>query len=230
MSDKNDDKIDDELQFEKDLQSALGKESRQLMKDKLVQLDQKIVARQSMNKFFIIIGILLLLFMASLIVWNNMQSNSNEFNTKTTEEVFAMRFEPYPNIVAPIVKGDNDVTDREKAFQLYEQGNYAAALPLLNELTFAKNDTVAMFYHANILLKNGDTKQAINQFKTIIKSKNQTFVQPAEWYLTLAFVKNNQIEETRKFAYDNIISNDNHPHEKDAITLMRYLEFQLKKK
>ena len=61
MSDKNDHKIDDELQFEKDLQSALGKESRQLMKDKLVQLDQKIVARQSMNKFFIIIGILLLL-------------------------------------------------------------------------------------------------------------------------------------------------------------------------
>ena len=67
--------LQDELPFNQNLQSALGNKSRQLMKTKLVQLDQKIVARQSMNKFFVLIGVLLFIFVGSLIIWNMTQSS-----------------------------------------------------------------------------------------------------------------------------------------------------------
>ena len=223
----NDADLKDELQFKKDLQSALGNESRQLMKDKLIQLDQKIVARQSMNKFFIIIGILLFIVIGSLVIWNNTQSNSTEFNTKTAEEVFAANFEPYPNIIAPIVKGDNEVTEREKAFQLYEQGDYETALPLLNELAFEKEDTIALFYHANILLTQNKTTEAISQLKTVTQFNQSAFSQPAEWYLALAFVKNNQIDEAKKLVNNNIVSNENHPYYRSAITLVKHLNLTL---
>jgi RNA polymerase sigma-70 factor (ECF subfamily) len=67
--------LPNKLQFRKDLQSALANESQQLMKDKFIQLDQKIVARQSMNKFFILIGVLLFIFVGSLVIWNNIKVN-----------------------------------------------------------------------------------------------------------------------------------------------------------
>ena len=64
------------------------------------------------------------------------KSNIQQLNT---EQLYAQYFEPYRNVVQPIVRGENKTDTKSKAFQAYETKNYEDALKYFNTLMRTKS-------------------------------------------------------------------------------------------
>lgn len=222
----NQGEFQDELVFRKNLQNALGDESRSMMKRRLVNLDQKIVARQRMNQLFMMIGIATGVVLIGYLIWSNISKKQADETQESIEEIstqiFASNFEPYPNIVAPIVKSDNDVSDREKAFQAYEQGDYATASKLLNQLVVENQDTTALFYEAIILLREGASEAVIPKLQAVMNASSTTFQQPAQWYLALGHLKAYDIDNA-KLLLEQIVEDETHLYKRKAEQVLEKL-------
>lgn len=112
-------------------------------------------------------------------------------------ELYAAYFEPYPNIFEPIVRGENDVVNkRSTAFQAYESGNYAQAASLFSELLKEKKEPgmLLLLGNANLMLDN--TKEARNNFITLINDFEDYDVQ-GKWYLGLSYLKEGDIKSAQ---------------------------------
>ena len=116
-------------------------------------------------------------------------------STATNEELFAEYFSPYENVVAPIVRNQNEKTSKEIAFALYENGNYDKAIENFETL---KNDTIVDastldFYSANAYLQLEKVEKAKTFFIKVLKSKNKEWEQETLWYLGLINIKQNDL-------------------------------------
>lgn len=142
-------------------------------------------------------------------------------NTSSVNEaaLFAEYYQPYPNVVAPIVKGEADsLMLAGQGFQAYEKKAYDQAIHLLGN-----DDTeAARFYKALAHLGGGHTSQAIMLLEKITMDKDHRFQQPATWYLALAYLKDKQPEKA-KILLEKIVGGNDHPFKRQAREIMRKL-------
>jgi len=192
---QNDPDFQKELDLRKDSLSVFKKKGRQELKEKLQNLEKEIqgesVDKQETAKVRKIssirwIGIAAtLLFLIGMFWWNT--------QTVNPDQLFAQHFQPYPNIIAPIVKSQTPSPSAyELAFQKYEQKNYQDAIPLLKEI---KTDE-GRFYLAISHLANGDDQQAISLLGDLTKEPSNRFYEASQWYLALAYLKSNQSDKS----------------------------------
>ena len=107
------------------------------------------------------------------------------------KQLFASYYEAYPNVVTPITRStDANLNDTEKLMYLYEAGDYAAAIPLME----AHHNTAQWDFYLGIsYLAEKQTNKAIDRFLNI--DKNSDFYSQAKWYLALSYVKKGEMEE-----------------------------------
>lgn len=130
--------------------------------------------------------------------------------------IYTENYQPYPNIVAPIVKSETDsLTAYEEGFQLYEKGEYAKAIQNLTP----SNSTEAEFYSAISFLALGKTEKAISSLNIITADGESRFRQPAEWYLALAYLKIEDVAKA-KALLSKVMETDGHPYRGRATELM----------
>ncbi len=183
-----------ELTWRSNSLTVIKKNGRQDLKKKLQLLDKKMEAEQSVSPPAKVVKInrsrwlgiaAAILILMGMFWWWNMQ-------TPNSEDLFAQYFEPYPNVVAPIVKSDaTEMTDEEKAFQTYEKRNYSQAIPLLEEL----NTPEGNFYLGLAQLAQGNTSAAISTLQPISKQPSHRFYQASQWYLAMAYFKDKDAEQ-----------------------------------
>jgi len=106
----------------------------------------------------------------------------------STDQLFAQNFEPYRNVVAPIVRSDNQQDDKTRAFMAYEKGEYEIAISLFTKLYSETKEPYYLFYKANALLKLERAKEAIPLLLEHLKTKD-TLTKKTNWYLALAYIK-----------------------------------------
>lgn len=121
------------------------------------------------------------------------------FNSDTpSEKLFAKHFIPDPGL--PTNMGEVDNFKFYDGMVSYKQDDYETALkkwnPLLNERP--ENDTLNYFIGV-AYLANGDEEEAILQLKKLITSKPQSFKNEASYYLGLAYLKVENLEEAKKY-------------------------------
>ncbi len=189
----------EELTWRNNSLAVIKKNGRQDLKKKLQLLDKKIEEEKSASqptptkvlninrgRWLTIAATLLIL--AGMFWWWNLQAPDSE-------DLFAQYFEPYPNVIAPIVKSDApELTEVEKAFQTYEKGFYSQAIPLLKKL----NTPEAKFYLGVAQLTQGENKDAINHLKFIATQSDNRFQHASQWYLAMAYFKNDQPDEANE--------------------------------
>lgn len=188
---QNDPDFQKELDLRKNSLSVFKKNGRQALKKKLQFLEKEIQGESIANKqptkvrninrgAWIGVAAALLLLMG-MFWWNTQTANS--------DQLFAQHFQPYPNIIAPIVKSKTPSTSEyELAFQTYEQGDYQKAIPLLEKISSEEGK----FYLAISQLANGDGKQAIPLLFDLNNDPSNRFYQASQWYLALAYLKTDQ--------------------------------------
>ena len=84
----------------------------------------------------------------------------------------------------------------DHAIANYNKGRFDESLVVLDELVKRQNlNYMAWFYRGLASLETNDPIQAIYSFKTIPDSWNSIFREHRDWYLALALLKNNNIDE-----------------------------------
>ncbi len=110
-------------------------------------------------------------------------------------------------------------TDDEKAWQLavaaFQQDDYAKAVRSIKNIP--SPDTEQQFYLGLGNLYQSDYLAAIAAFESLIRSENR-FAESAKWYISLAYLKNNQPGQAKKHLQD--IVNVSSWKAKEAQTLL----------
>ena len=182
------DEIDfaDDVTFRRQLQIAITHSERSKIKAQLQDFEAEIsttpVKKLNFGRWVSIAASIVLLLGVSIWYFN--------LKSLTSTELFDSYYQPFPNVVNPIVRGEQASNELNKAFILYEQGNYQDAINI-----FAKySDENSVFYAGVCEMQMNKFNEAILYFDLTIAAKS-TFVLYAKWYKSLALVKFNKKAE-----------------------------------
>lgn len=112
-------------------------------------------------------------------------------------KIYDKYYQAYPNITMPLSRsGENTVNP----YYLYETGNLQAALTGFKVLIKDNPDDVAaLFYTGVIYMELADFDKAIEYLKRVIAEDSNKFTQPANWYISLAYIHSNNLETAVKY-------------------------------
>jgi hypothetical protein len=180
----NDTDFINQVKFEKSVQEALKRNERAELKSFLKGIE---IPKEKKNYRWLAIaasfvGILFITIFS--IYYSSEKSSTN---------LYAAYFQPYPNEVAPIVRGQNSSSPNTDAFQAYEKEDYELSAKLFENIS----EDYALLYGGISNLEIGQTQKAINQLKSL-SLQNSNYQDVAEWYLALAYLKNNETEKAKK--------------------------------
>lgn len=193
-----------ELAFKQNLFAAAQIVSRKQLKNRFAVLEQKATMpiakeakRISMFRVslaaaaILLIGILGLRFLFS-------QNTDNQ-------TLVAKYFEAYPNVIAPLHRGEAAKDTLSLAMSFYENKDYNKAIAMLKQL---KRQDETDFYIAQMLLSTKRYNEANNYFEALSNHENR-FKAAAEWYgmlCNLALGKNDLVKQQ----LSTIAQNKNH--------------------
>ena len=196
-----------EFLFHKDLKKAITRHQNDELKETLGKFESNLNKNSRFSvipvKWLAAASLALLLSVGSWMVKNNVFPSN--------ERIFDSYYEPYPNTVLPIVRGDELHTIEYRAFLAYEAGEYHKAINLFNSVENSE-DKYIQFYQALCLLSVDKTEEAIHTLIPLTKSSPGTLQnidcrQKATWYVGLAYLKQGDEEEARY--YMDILRNQN---------------------
>ena len=147
-------------------------------------------------------------------LWNTLTNDPNE-------KLFAQYFEPYRNVIAPVVRGDASQDSKTMAFAAYEKAEFDQAATHFTALLEEEQNEDYRFYLALSYLGQRNGKDAIPLLSKHIAS-NGRFKDKAKWYLALAFL----ISEEKELARDQLkqVMDSNAYNTAQAEQLLRQLK------
>ena len=195
---KNNPEFKKAADFEADLKKAVRKADEDDFKEMIAGLEAaKQKPESNFTKWLIAAGIALLLGLFYFL---------SSGSKPDTEALFAKNFEPYRNIMAPIVRSDNTQNLKEKAFELYETRNYDKAALLFTQLYKDTNEPVYLFYKANSLLALGKPEAAIPLFEQHLEA-NDFLYDKSTWYLALSYLKSGDTDKALQY-FEKVLQNN----------------------
>ena len=113
------------------------------------------------------------------------------------EKLFAESYQPYIEDFGS--RGANTTNEYLQAGEYYQQKNYAAAIPLLQNILKddPQNNEVELVL-GDCLLSSNRVEEAISHFNTVLDRKTNLYSDPAQWFLALCYLKQNNIEECKR--------------------------------
>ena len=176
-----------EVLFREDLLVATQTEGRTQLKARLTALEQnatmqntKEAKRISMFRVSLAAAAILLIgiFMLRFLFIQNIDN----------ETLVAQYFEPYPNVIAPLHRGEAAKDTLSLAMSFYENKDYSNGIALLKQL---KQQDETDFYIAQMLLSSKQYAKA-NSYFEVLSSHDNRFKAAAEWYGTLCSLSLNK--------------------------------------
>ena len=147
-----------------------------------------------------IAAVVLALLVPTIILLNN--------QTVAPEKLYKEYFAVYPNMVAPIVRGNASQKPLEQAMEAYEGGDYNTAIQKLQNLKVpASKKEGVQFYLAMAHLAKGEAKIAVEQFQKLQTQTLNNYQEQTQWYLAMAYLANKEValckQQLQKLAAKN---------------------------
>lgn len=143
---------------------------------------------------------------AALIIFASIYFVAKSFNQTDHEQLFSENFSPYQNLLT--MKGDS-ASSGSDAMYFYDMKMWDSANLYFNKAKAKGMDETALnFYHANALLAGHNTKEAILYFELVINGEDDRFRTQAKWYLALAYLQINQMEESKEILNELQLNTD----------------------
>lgn len=182
---KNDSSFSEEFSFHIKLKTAVSQESRKELKHYLQHIEENRKGKKKNVFYYAAAVITVLIFLGSFVF-----SNFNQ----TNPDLYDHYFEPYPNIVEPIVRNSNTPSLKSEAFLAYEQGNFTQSALLFKNLASSSQEDYASFYEGISLMAAEQFKEAKKVFLTT--SFSNEFEEKKNWYLSLVYFKLGDTDNT----------------------------------
>ena len=190
---KNDPEFKNEVTFLEDLRTVSGVEDRNGLRKSITNFEAKISANETevvplfnYKKLLVAASILLVVAIGGITIFNPFSVN--------TDTLYAANFEPYKNVVTPIVRGESDDNEEIVAFTSYESKDYESAADQFNKLYQKTQRPYFLLYQANAILASNKVVEAIPLLEKHI-TLNDELSDRSKWYLSLAYLKENRKEE-----------------------------------
>ncbi len=212
---KKDANFKKEVVFHSNLKKAIKQEDATNFRNFISNLEENVDIKNSKKpffKWFAAASVVILLGLSYLLIPKQAVS---------TNVLFATYFEPYRNVVTPIVRGTNDQDEKTLAFIAYEKGEYKTAVFLFSKLYTETKEPYYLFYKANALLKLERAKEAIPLLLHHLKTKD-TLTAKTNWYLALAYLKTKE-KQKAKTRLKKVISTNAY-HHKEAKELLKKID------
>lgn len=200
------DQFEFEIQVKKAFYQIEHKKNKQLLKD----IENQNFSKSTNIKWYVMAAsVVLILFIGY--IWNQ-HSNS-------TDKLFLSYYNVAQNTTKPIIRNAGKTDKIMEAFIAYESKNYLQAQRKFEVLYDDTNQSELLFYEAICYLEIGQFQKAI---KTFLKhqSYNDNLVEKSKWYLALAYLKTNRIDEVKILLIDitNAPSNYNYDKAKKLLS------------
>jgi tetratricopeptide (TPR) repeat protein len=116
------------------------------------------------------------------------------YSKPLNDKVFNRFYERYEASLLTRSAVPSDVNDLIKAIQLYDKGDYTDAIAQF-ELIIKKDatNTAAHFFIGVSFIETKNFSKAIENLSFVIAQNDTAFIEHAEWYLALCYIKTNQI-------------------------------------
>ena len=164
-----------------DLQKAIQASEREELKTYLQSLESESTKKVTpfFNKKWLAIAAVFMMLIS--IGYYQLTINN------VSNELYATYFEPYPNALYPITRGNNK-GEKAQLFAAYENGDYETALHGFQKILTKKYDVDIQFYYTMSLLNSGDTKTAYKNLQAL-KKETTLFTPQLYWYSALIALK-----------------------------------------
>ncbi len=160
-----------------------------------------------------------LLLVCSLAYWLYPDGN-------LTTDLYASYYKTMPNIVLPVVRGQQEQDAATLAFAAYEQANYLKAETLFATIYESKNEPYALFYQGMCKLELGDAAGCIMLLEsTSFGNERYPLADYSVWYLALANIKLNKLEKAVQQL--ELAAQQGKPYETQASALLTKLRRRL---
>ncbi len=125
--------------------------------------------------------------------------------------------------IVDLTRGDENIVEAVIKFQ---QKDYNTASELFNRILIKDNSNIAVwFYYGIANIETMNYENSIKAFTTIIKHNDNLYIEHAEWYLGLCYLKNNQKDK----AIDQFVvvaSNPDNYHRQEAKNILDKLQLK----
>jgi len=121
----------------------------------------------------------------------------NFWNTSKTDSIFQTHYEPYRNVVKPIVRGENKMDSLSQAFYYYETQKYDEALKYFDDLSEGKNAKIIEFYKAMIFIEQEKYDKAYQLLESYAQTTDPKLLAQSLWFRALLNIKNKEREKAK---------------------------------
>lgn len=178
-----------EVILQQQLKTAITIQERAKTKNFLKNIDAKQPQKVSNFKWLYAAAAILLIVLSGIWVFTQKPDG---------KELFAAYYQPYPNTIAPIVRGENNTIKDSvyNAFAAYENKEYTVASAQFNALYNSTGKSYFKIYEAVCLLALDKTQEAIQILtKNIYEEEDTQIIK--NWYLALAYIKQNNFANAK---------------------------------
>ena len=127
--------------------------------------------------------------------------------TLSPQELFIENFEPYPNVVHPIVRSGGDVSPKNDAFTAYQNGEYEKASAMFSKLYEETGESPYLFYSGNALIQLNRGTEAIPVLEKHLKTKDGLSDKTA-WYMAMAYLQIGDTDNAKKMLEMVVVDNE----------------------
>jgi tetratricopeptide (TPR) repeat protein len=96
-----------------------------------------------------------------------------------------------------ILRNDKEADEKTQAFLSYEQGLYKEALAFYERALKEQTTHELLFYAGASALADGQSAKAVLYFTELLKNPHTLYQRRTQWYLSLAYLKEGQLEKTK---------------------------------
>lgn len=200
---KNDEDFKTAFEFEKSVKDGIHLLERDSLKTMLKGFEEKPQTKIIPFRNWLWLGVAAMLVMG-ISLWFFLGNQVNN------DELYLSYYQTYPNVVAPIVRGENAQDEKQKAFEVYEQENFPKAQILFHQLFEKTKEEYALFYESQSYFASGETKKGTELLESYnFSDVKYPFKTQQRWYLALGYLKLGEIEKAKKYlqiliSYENI--------------------------
>lgn len=171
-------------QFENEELSALNEDNK--------DINSKFKQTFFLGRKFLTAAAVILVVVISSVVYNII-------SVPTNDRLFKQYYQKYDADILTRSTVTNDVNALISAIQQYDKGNYPIAIAKFEEiLKIDNNNTTAHFFVGVSYIETNDYEKAIKNLSFVIDQNDTAFIEHAEWYLALCYVKIKQTNKANK--------------------------------
>jgi len=142
----------------------------------------------------------------------------------SSQELYSKYHQTYQTTGITRAAASDDSQTLKNALQKLENKEYNQAILMFNKLTSEENNNMVGHFYAGVALQEtGKYKHAISEFNTVITHKDNLFVEQAQWFIGLCYVKTE--DNTNAYKQFKDIAEKQGFYQEKAAAILRKLNY-----